>query len=390
MEEPKIKKKRLKSVEATEEPKIKKRKTGVSVWWWWWCGVCTSRGRRGGGGGGSQMWSHPRSTASDDLPLRLNRHIQEEDDKKKKKKAKKRLLGSASSSASSASSKAAAKEEGKKKREKPSSSLLPSGKAASASSSSASTQQLKATKKRSAGAAGHEDDEDTWEGCWSGDRRLAAVSHGAWMSGWVAGFVLCMAVNSDSPPSVPLSSRLLQHINSITRAHTHTLTRSTGVAWVLKQLPASSPAAEAASEAVPALYALVRLTLDPVRQDVLEALAPHLEAWKHRCLAAAAAAAAAAAGAAAEEEEEVGVGKKGKGKGKGQGRWSQAALIGALRRIVQLERLGVYAQEEAKRALADAYVSGACVGVGETGPGTSTPITSLGLNEAFQPSPPPC
>ena len=40
---------------------------------------------------------------------------------------------------------------------------------------------------------------------------------------------------------------------------------------------------------------------------------------------------------------------------------TQAELIEAFRRVVHLERLGVYAQEAAKRALADAYVSGACV-----------------------------
>ncbi len=125
---------------------------------------------------------------------------------------------------------------------------------------------------------------------------------------------------------------------------------------MLQQLPPppqqhSSPAAATgdgrgeaaeAEAAVPALYALVRLTQDPVRQEVLEALAPHLEAWKHTCL-----------GGAGERNGREGVG------GARGGRWTQAGLVAAFRRVVQLERLGVYAQEAAKRALADAYLSGA-------------------------------
>jgi len=75
--------------------------------------------------------------------------------KKEKKKAKKRLLGaSGSASASGASS------------------------AGSAASSASALQKKKKKKKRAAGATGHEDDEDTWEGCWRGDRRLAAVMRG--------------------------------------------------------------------------------------------------------------------------------------------------------------------------------------------------------------------
>lgn len=140
-------------------------------------------------------------------------------------------------------------------------------------------------------------------GCYNGDRRLAAVTH--------------------------------------------------GVEWALQQLSPESQALarsddeeeeDDAATILPSLYSLVRLTLDPVRQDVLESLAPQLEAWKERCLVR-----AAAAGAA-------------QGKGKGA-RWGQAALIGAFRRVVQLERLGVYAPKEAKRALVEGYVSGRCVRV---------------------------
>lgn len=167
-----------------------------------------------------------------------------------------------------------------------------SSSSAAAAAAAAAAHEPKRSK-RSAGAAGHEDDEDTWEGCWSGDRRLAAVT--------------------------------------------------SGVEWLLKQAPQQSHDEEEEEEAVvPALYALVRLTLDPVRQETLEALAPRLAAWKHACLAE----------AAATQQPVVEQGQQG-------GRWSQAGLVAALRRIVRLERLGVYAQEAAKRALAGAYVSGA-------------------------------
>lgn len=136
---------------------------------------------------------------------------------------------------------------------------------------------------------------------------------------------------------------------------------STGVKWILEQ---QQPPTTEDDDAIPALYALVRLTLDPVRQDVLEALAPHLEAWKRRCLA------------------DTGATMPGAG---GEGRWSQVGLIAALRRIVRLERLGVYAQEEAKRQLAGAYVSGTLMMVD----GIGLWVQPMGMAPSFHSSRPP-
>lgn len=239
------------------------------------------------------------------------------DDDKKKLKKKRLLSGSGSGGASSSSG----ADDPLRKKRKSSTSGGTSSKAAPSSSSSAAAAGKKkkssgsdgsgSSSKRSAGvgsggaAVGPEGDEDTWVGCYNGDRRLAAVTH--------------------------------------------------GVEWALQQLSPESQARarsdddseeeeDDAATILPSLYSLVRLTLDPVRQDVLESLAPQLEAWKERCLVR-----AAAAGAT-------------QGKGKGA-RWGQAALIGAFRRVVQLERLGVYAPKEAKRALVEGYVSGTCVRV---------------------------
>ena len=142
-------------------------------------------------------------------------------------------------------------------------------------------------------------DEDTWEGCWQGSRRHEAVQD--------------------------------------------------GVAWLLKHAASTSRGGGGGEEGgeggsiVPVVGQLVRLTRDPVRQEVLEAAHPALEKWK------------------AENVKKRWEPVSGSGSSSSSSSSKKAAvqrgLIQAFRRIVHLEGTGVYAQGKSKQDLLDAFVS---------------------------------
>ncbi len=165
-------------------------------------------------------------------------------------------------------------------------------KRATASTSSTTTTVAKRVPspptKRAGGGAGsspNDYDEDTWEGCWEGGQRREAVKD--------------------------------------------------GVAWLLKHTTA--PDSDREGPAVPAVGQMVRLTRDPVRQEVLEVLHPALDKFKS-------------------ENAPKCWEPNGASGGGGPGA-KQRALIEAFRRIAQLEGTSVYAQEQTKRNLLAGFVS---------------------------------
>ncbi|TFJ84423.1 hypothetical protein NSK_004408 [Nannochloropsis salina CCMP1776] len=151
-------------------------------------------------------------------------------------------------------------------------------------------------------------DADTWEACWQGTERREAVRD--------------------------------------------------GVAWLLKHAASNSNSEKCEGlRTLPAVLDMVRLTRDPVRQEVLEAAHLPLEKWKVEN---------------AQEQWDPSPVRQGHVSGGAAGSLEggrcahqedidkatmQRTLIVAVRRIFSLERTGMYAQEESKRALLKAFVS---------------------------------
>lgn len=130
------------------------------------------------------------------------------------------------------------------------------------------------------------------------------------------------------------------------------------MAWLLKHAASNSNSEKCEGlRTLPAVLDMVRLTRDPVRQEVLEAAHLPLEKWKVE-----------------NAQEQWGPSQVRQGNGSGGAAGSleggrcahqedigkattQQTLIVAVRRIFSLERTGMYAQEESKRALLKAFVS---------------------------------